>query len=210
MSGSARGEDGIAAESRRRGQLGVARAASRHGEAFLAAVERVRGKVGDASGLDVALGSKARSGLWTPRAARRGCREVVARVWSRRLLVTVVRTQSSCSSSWSSGRGSTRRCGAGLLLDVEGSTPRRGASRCSVGEGAGDVAGWRGHQGARRGSSGRWTSSLPCRGGSLWHRRWSSRSRTAALLGSRGERGGRRRRGKKRRAAARVLIRVVA
>ena len=126
MSGSARGEDGIAAESRRRGQLGVARAASRHGEAFLAAVERVRGKVGDASGLDVALGSKARSGPWTPRAARRGCREVVARVWSRRLLVTVVRTQSSCSSSWSSGRGSTRRCGAGLLLDVEGSTPRRG------------------------------------------------------------------------------------
>ena len=38
--------------ARRRGQLGVARVASRHGEAFLAAVERVCGEVEDTSRLD--------------------------------------------------------------------------------------------------------------------------------------------------------------
>ena len=79
----------------RRGVPGRGRARTRRG----------RGRVR----LDVALGSKVRSGPWTPRAARRRCRDVVARVRSRGLLVTVAWTRGSCSSSRSSGRGSTRR-----------------------------------------------------------------------------------------------------
>jgi len=211
VSGSARGEDGIAAGSRRRGQLGVARAASRHGKAFLAVVERVRGEVGDASGLDVALGSKARSGPWTPHAARCGCRDVVARVWSRRLLVTVARTRSSCSSSRSSGRGSTRRCGAGLLLDAEGSTPRRGGfevlgrrgrGRRRGGGAATRVLGVEALAGGRR----RCRVEVVCRGTGGGAQ---GRARRRCLGAEEKEEGGGIM-GKKRRAAARVLIRVVA